>query len=94
MPANPHLPKPTTWPDIPSPSPVTAGLSGDCPDAERIPMSKILAIAYLSLLALLIGWIINIVKLISMVGGEVSAMFIARCVGVFAAPLGGVLGFF
>lgn len=50
----------------------------------------ILAVAVLGLG----GWVANIVKLIGAIGGEISAMFIARCVGVFAAPLGAVLGFF
>ncbi|MDO9131997.1 hypothetical protein [Hydrogenophaga sp.] len=40
------------------------------------------------------GWIANIFKLVDMLGGDISAMFIARVVGVFAAPLGAVLGFF
>ena len=40
------------------------------------------------------GWVANIVKLIDMLGGDVTAMFIARAIGVFAAPLGAVLGFF
>lgn len=40
------------------------------------------------------GWIANIVKFVGMLGGEVTAMFIARIVGIFAAPLGAVLGYF
>lgn len=40
------------------------------------------------------GWIANVVKLIYMLDGSVTAMFIARVVGVFAAPLGAILGFF
>jgi hypothetical protein len=40
------------------------------------------------------GWIANVVKLIYMLDGSITAMFIARVVGVFAAPLGAVLGFF
>lgn len=39
------------------------------------------------------GWIANIVKLVGMLDGSVTAMFIARVVGVFAAPLGSILGF-
>ena len=41
-----------------------------------------------------IGWIWNIVKLIGQISEPITAMFIARCVGVFAVPLGAVLGFF
>lgn len=40
------------------------------------------------------GWIANIVKLIGMIDGGITAMFIARIVGVFAAPIGTILGFF
>jgi len=40
------------------------------------------------------GWIANIVKLFGMFDGPVTALFIGRIVGVFAAPLGAVLGFF
>ena len=40
------------------------------------------------------GWIANIVKIVGMIDGEITAMFVARCVGVFFAPLGAVLGFF
>ena len=39
------------------------------------------------------GWISNVVKLVAMLGGDITAMFVARCIGVFAAPLGTVLGF-
>lgn len=39
------------------------------------------------------GWIANIVKLVGMLDGPVTAMFVARVVGVFAAPLGAILGF-
>lgn len=39
------------------------------------------------------GWIANIVKLISMIDGEITAMFVARAVGIFAAPLGAILGY-
>lgn len=39
------------------------------------------------------GWVANIVKLFGMLDGGVTAMFIARGVGIFVAPLGAVLGF-
>ena len=48
----------------------------------------------LLILAAVGGWIANLVKFIGMLDGGVSAMFIARIVGVFAVPLGAVLGFF
>lgn len=40
-----------------------------------------------------VGWVMNIVKLVGMLGGDITAMFIARIVGVAIAPLGAVLGF-
>jgi hypothetical protein len=40
-----------------------------------------------------IGWILNIVKLAQHINDPVTGMFVARCVGVVAAPLGAVLGF-
>jgi hypothetical protein len=39
------------------------------------------------------GWIANIVKLVHMIDGAVTAMFIARAIGIFFAPLGAILGF-
>ena len=52
-----------------------------------------LVVAVLSLLAVG-GWIANIVKLVGMLDGPVTTFFIGRVVGVFAAPLGAVLGYF
>ena len=53
---------------------------------------------YIALLAFIVlmigGWIANIFKFFGMLDGGVSAMFIARIVGVFVAPLGSLLGFF
>lgn len=40
------------------------------------------------------GWIANIIKLFGMLDGGVTAMFIARIVGIFAAPVGAILGYF
>lgn len=39
-----------------------------------------------------VGWILNIIKLITSVSDPITAMFILRCVGVLFAPLGGLLG--
>ena len=44
----------------------------------------------------LIGWILNICKLVAASGTEISdmtIMIVLRAIGVFAAPLGAVLGF-
>lgn len=38
------------------------------------------------------GWLLNIGKVLLSLDGGVTAMFIARIVGIFFAPLGGVLG--
>jgi len=40
------------------------------------------------------GWIANIIKLIGLLDGAVTAWVIARGIGVIAAPLGAILGFF
>jgi prepilin-type N-terminal cleavage/methylation domain-containing protein len=40
-----------------------------------------------------IGWICNIVKIVQNGFDVITGMFIARCIGVFVAPLGAVLGF-
>lgn len=43
-----------------------------------------------------IGWILNICKLVAASGTEISdmtLMVVFRVIGVFAAPLGAVLGF-
>lgn len=44
--------------------------------------------------AFIVGWIANIIKLIGMLDGGVTAMFIARIAGIPVAPLGGILGYF
>lgn len=44
--------------------------------------------------ACFLGYVLNILALIDMGLGEVSAMFILRIVGIFAAPLGTLLGWF
>ena len=46
----------------------------------------------LAAIALAAGWLLNIGKVILALDGGVTAMFIARIVGIFFAPLGGVLG--
>lgn len=44
--------------------------------------------------AAMYGWVVNIIKLIGLLDGGVTAWVIARAVGVFAGPLGAVLGYF
>ena len=40
-----------------------------------------------------IGWVANIVKLVNMADGGLTAMLVVRVVGIFFAPLGVVMGF-
>lgn len=56
---------------------------------ERVFIASVWILA----IAMGIAWIVNIVKFIGMIGGDVTAMFIARGIGIFAAPLGAILGF-
>lgn len=62
---------------------------------DNIGAGLSLTIVFLWLVAIG-GWIANIVKLIGMisVNDPITTMFIARCVGVFVAPFGAILGFF
>ena len=39
------------------------------------------------------GWIANVVKIVGTGFADFNGMLIARCIGVFLAPLGAVLGF-
>ncbi|MEN9491131.1 MAG: hypothetical protein RJA63_1580 [Pseudomonadota bacterium] len=41
-----------------------------------------------------VGWVWNIVKIVQSGFDVITGMFIARCIGVFVAPLGSVLGYF
>lgn len=40
-----------------------------------------------------VGWVLNIVKLVQSDFAVITGMFVVRCIGVFIAPLGSVLGF-
>jgi len=44
-------------------------------------------------IAAAIGWVMNIAALFHMIDGPITAMFVARIVGVFAAPIGAALGY-
>lgn len=44
-------------------------------------------------LAGIIGWVMNIIKIVGSISeNELTVMFVVRCVGVFAAPVGAILG--
>ena len=55
----------------------------------------IAVVAFFSLfIAVVYGYVHNIIEMITMIGGPITTMFIARCVGIFLAPLGIILGLF
>ena len=39
------------------------------------------------------GWVANIVKLIGILDGGITVMLVVRIVGIFAAPLGAIVGY-
>lgn len=41
-----------------------------------------------------IGWCMNIATIISSISDPITGMFIVRCFGVVAFPLGAILGYF
>lgn len=49
---------------------------------------------FAAIIGLFYGYISNIVSLVDSVAGPINALFILRCVGIFFAPLGVVLGYF
>jgi hypothetical protein len=49
--------------------------------------------AFILTLILSIGWVWNIVKIAGSDFSSVSGILILRCIGIFVAPLGGVLGY-
>lgn len=44
-------------------------------------------------LAAIIGWIMNIIKLVWIASDPITGVFIFRIVGVVVAPLGAILGY-
>mgnify|MGYP000751182505 CR=1 FL=1 len=45
-------------------------------------------------LAVILGWCMNVVAVFQTMGGALDAMFVARVAGIFAFPLGVILGYF
>lgn len=45
-------------------------------------------------IAAIVGWVLNIVAVVHAVALPITGMFLLRCVGIFAAPLGSILGYF
>lgn len=46
------------------------------------------------ILALLVGWVMNIFAIVQTLSDPLTGLFIARLVGTVVFPLGGVLGYF
>ena len=44
-------------------------------------------------IALAVGWVMNIVTIAHIMAEPITGMFVLRVVGIFVAPLGGVLGY-
>lgn len=40
-----------------------------------------------------VGWVLNVIKIVQTGFVIIDGMFVARCIGVFVAPLGAILGF-
>ena len=45
-------------------------------------------------LATLVGYVLNILAIISMIGEELGAELVVRCVGLLVFPVGALLGYF
>jgi len=44
-------------------------------------------------IAAIVGWVWNVIKIFNLIEDPITGLFILRCVGVFAAPLGAILGY-
>lgn len=42
----------------------------------------------------IVGWVLNIMVVAETTNASITGMFILRCIGIFVAPLGAVLGYF
>lgn len=58
---------------------------------DGFPIVGLIAITVV--VAGILGWILNIGALINAADAPITAMFVLRCVGIFVAPLGSVLGY-
>ena len=57
----------------------------------KTTIAGIVSMALIGLVAV-IGWVMNIIKIVGMVGGEITAELVIRGIGVFFFPLGCVMG--
>lgn len=44
-------------------------------------------------IALFVGWVLNIVAIVGLMGGDITAELVVRIVGVLAFPIGGIVGY-
>lgn len=62
---------------------------------KPIKLSTAAALAFVAVIvAVIVGWVMNIIAIVAAVSDPITAMFILRCVGIFVAPLGAILGYF
>lgn len=47
---------------------------------------------FLIVIAMLVGWVANIVQIVHTISDPITGLFILKCVGILVAPVGGVLG--
>ncbi len=40
-----------------------------------------------------VGWVWNIVRIVGHMSDPITGLFVVRCIGVFVAPVGAVLGY-
>jgi len=58
-------------------------------------LAAAIGLAYVTVLVLaVIGYVMNLVKLVGMMDGGVTAMLVIRLVGIVAAPFGALIGWF
>lgn len=57
-------------------------------------MPYAIAAYVLFILAMIYGYIMNIIKIVWAVSEPIEPLFLIRCVGAVAAPLGAILGYF
>lgn len=67
-------------------------------ESTDIAMGMLSGLWVVSVLGLIIGgvigWIMNIAKIVATVADPITGLLILRCIGVVFAPLGAVLGWF
>ena len=55
--------------------------------------TNITMIYVLIYLAMLVGWVVNIIKIVNTINHDITGMFVFRCVGIILFPVGSILGF-